>query len=485
MSLRSKSLANPLLDQMQYTADPLADRFMASLLRSGAQELLVRTGQRQPAEDSVDAEWKNHAVLGRIFGAWTNNRSLVEWQPHGLGLSDESACLLEAFVQTASGLPAWADERKMLRAECLFTDFGALSGTLLPCSSLAECYVIPDIAVLLHITRQLQEHTDYRIRSTGAMMLPIFLPGGLTDPDGYGAAQVLKVRLVHASVRTLVLRGDPEKVAMSALSGVVPPLRTAQDGDSIQARLFANGWDIGNDGLPCNQEELGYVLLTFSYIFLRSMRKLGLQLSPDDEEAYLHIWNVVGHAMGINRALLVDTMRDAAALFSKMQVRGRAEWAYKGRDKDPRPFLGHALVNSMQKAMSSDRLKAFPALMTYYLCGRDTARDLGVLKRTHPFWRVMFICLAGAIKVLDRLLWLMRPGVSISRFVTRTLGYRFAAALFADGSRPLNLPEHIRVAVNHTIAGWRTDARAPAWLNALGKRLTPLTEATLQSRSGV
>ncbi len=475
MSIRRETHSNPLLDRMQYLADPLADRFMASLLESVPHESAAKAGAAanvDHGDDSVDAEWKNLAVLARIFGGWTNNRSLVDWRPDGLGLSEESSKLLEEFVRSASVMPTWADQKKILRAESLFTDFGALSGTLLPCSSLAECYVIPDIAVILHVTRQLQEHTDYRIRSTGAMMLPIFLSGGLTDPEGYGVAQILKVRLVHASVRTLVLRGDPEKVAASALNGVIPPLEGVRIDDSIQARLFYNGWNIGNDGPPCNQEELGYVLLTFSYVFLRSMRRLGLQLDAADEEAYLHTWNVVGHTMGIDRALLVDTMESAAALFATMQTRGRADWAIKARLEDPRPLLGHALVNSMQKAIGAPRLRGFPALMTYYLCGKDTARDLGVLKRTHWFWRFMFVVLAGSIKGIDRLLRLLRPGLSFSRFGTRTMGYRFAAALFADRKRPLNLPEHIQTAVGHTITGWRHDARAPNWLNVLGRRLT-------------
>lgn len=110
--------------------------------------------------------------------------------------------------------------------------------------------------------------------------------------------------------------------------------------------------------------------------------------------------------------------------------------------------------------------------MTYYLCGHDTARDLGVLKRTHGFWRFAFVTLAGSIKGVDRLLRVLRPGLSLSRFGTRTMGYRFAAALFADRDRPLNLPEHIRTAVDHTIAGWRHDPVAPNWLNELGRKLT-------------
>lgn len=492
MSTRSNTLSDPLLDRMQYLADPVADRFIASLLGPSPQEAAIHDAFCPPASDTHfgghagDPAWKNLLVLSRVFADWTNNRSLIDWQPDRLQLSPDSAKLLGDFVASARVLPAWADKRLILKAESLFSDFGALSGTLLPCSSLAECYVIPDIAVILHATRQLQEQTDYRIRSTGAMMLPIFLPGGLSDPDGYGAVQILKVRLVHASVRTLILRGDPEQVTAVAVNGIVPPLPEPRLGDDIHASLFANGWNLGNDGMPCNQEELGYVLLTFGYVFLRSMRRLGLQLSAADEEAYLHTWNVVGHMMGIDRALLMNNMDAASRLFSKMQARGRAEWHYKRHAEDPRPLLGHALVNSMQKAMSTHRLRGFPALMTYYLCGHETARDLGILKRTHAFWRFAFVCFVGMVKMIDWLLRRLRPGLSLARFGTRTLGYRFATALFADKKRPLNLPEHIRAAVNDTIAGWRHDPTAPDWVNVFGRRLTiPESNIAPPSESGI
>jgi hypothetical protein len=76
-------------------------------------------------------------------------------------------------------------------------EYGALSVTMLFCSSLPECYVIPDLAAVLHATGQLETHTDYRIRATGAMIFPVMMAGGLTAPDGGGIAQILKVRLIH------------------------------------------------------------------------------------------------------------------------------------------------------------------------------------------------------------------------------------------------------------------------------------------------
>ncbi|HAV36684.1 MAG TPA: DUF2236 domain-containing protein, partial [Massilia sp.] len=98
-----------------------------------------------------------------------------------------------------------------------------LSCTLLFCASLPECYVPVDLASVLHSAGQLERHTDYRVRATAAMIFPVMLRGGLTAPDGGGVAQVLKVRLIHATIRHLIMRGHPA----AAVGGGGPEARLA------------------------------------------------------------------------------------------------------------------------------------------------------------------------------------------------------------------------------------------------------------------
>src|SRR5204863_5791820 len=110
---------------------------------------------------------------------------------------------------------------------------------------------------------------------------------------------------------------------------------------------FVHGWDLRACALPNNQEELAYTLLTFSYVFLRALRRLGIGLTRTQEEDYIHAWNVAGHFLGIRRELMVDTMEEAKALFDRMQVRGRAEWARRAGRPDPPPSLGAAPMGAM------------------------------------------------------------------------------------------------------------------------------------------
>lgn len=398
----------------------------------------------------------------------------MNWQPADSTLPDSVRLALQAYLQEGQVLPPWADRARLERAEELFMDYGALSCSLLFCSSLPECYVIPDLSAVLHMAGQLEQHTEYRIRSTAAMIFPVMLKGGLTQPDGSGIAQILKVRLIHATIRNMVLRTNPE-AAMQALgdqrhmkgAGVVPAWSPPDSSDMYSA-LLSHGWKLGEDGLPCNQEELAYTLLTFSYVFLRSMRRLGLALLPDDEEAYLHTWNVVGHILGIRRELMADTMAQAEVLFDQIQARGRAHAA----NPDPRPALGLSLMNTMEKVIPLRLLKPFPVLMTRYLCGTTTTQDIGVTDRVSWVSKVLFWLFIALTRCIDGVVRLVLPEFSISRLIARILGYHFMSKILLDQTRPLKLPQHLLNNVNDAMAGWGNDPKAPQWMNGLEDQLT-------------
>ncbi len=428
-------------------ADPLADATIAQVFAAAGC-------------DGVPAAAL--AIVNREIAGWTDNGMLAGWRA-AADVPAPIARALEAYVAQASLLPPWADPAQVARAEELFMDFGMLSCTLLFCASLPECYVLPDLADVLHAAGQLEAHTDYRVRSTAAMIFPVMLHGGLATPGGAGVAQVLKVRLIHATIRRLILRGSPD----GALSrGHVPPL--AADGGGMHQVVHALGWDPARQGLPCNQAELAYTLLTFGYVFLRALRRLGIGLPRADEEAYLHAWNVVGHVLGIERALMADTMAQAAVLFERFQAGG----APRPGEPDPRPALAAALMTAMEREIPLPLLRTFPVQLTRYLCGRKTARTLGLARRTAWPARLLFLACLGAARAIDAAVRLAVPGFSISRMLTRVLGYRFTARILMDQTRPLRLPEALLNQVGSVLCEWECDAAAPRWMNRLEARLS-------------
>ncbi len=455
----------------QYVADPLADDTMQRILGDW---------NPKPTPQNIAAHFVKIAQVNRQFEQWTYNKTLIDWHSADRALPPETDAALQHYLREGQALPDWADRAKIERAEVLFMDYGALSCTLLFCASLPECYVIPDLSAVLHAAGQLEQHTDYRIRSTAAMIFPVMMKGGLGQPDGSGVAQILKVRLIHATIRNLILRGAPAETLAGlgdqlhvASAGIVQPLGSPAGlaeswNPNMHQVLFAHGWRVGAHGLPCNQEELAYTLLTFGYVFLRSMRQLGLGLSASDEEAYLHCWNVVGHVLGIRRELLVDTMAQAEALLAQMQTRGRT----KPWQPDPRPELGAALMGTMQKAIPLRALKGFPVLLTRYLCGTICAREIGVSEHVSWLSYALFVLGMGLTRVIDTVVRWMLPEFSISRFFTRVMGYHLMSRVLLDQTRPLKLPLHLLNQVSQAMEPWSEDAKAPGWLNRLEDRLT-------------
>src|SRR5258708_7569021 len=232
---------------MQWAADPHADDTVAAILGplTGAERL------------------KRVDDLKAVTRTWQDNAGVAAWRaappPAALGMGQA----LQRYLAVAQTLPPWADRDRIARAEAMFMDYGALSVTMLFCASLPECYVVPDLAAVLHATGQLEERAEHRIRTTGAMIFPVMMAGGLTRPDGSGIAQVLKVRLIHATVRNLILRASPE-AAVAALhsagkaggAALIPPLAPSQPNDSMSQAPHVHACDLNTSWLPPNQAAL-------------------------------------------------------------------------------------------------------------------------------------------------------------------------------------------------------------------------------------
>ena len=474
MSAALPVACDALLEQMRWLADPAADAVVARI--AGDWPVLAPDADGLALRAAHGAAWRRLSQATRLLDQLGDNGSLATWcaRPDA-GTDADVAAIVQDYVRTHQALPSWADRTTLRQAEALFMDHGPLSCILLFCASLPECYVLPDLSLVLHLAGQLEQRTEYRIRSTAAMIFPVMMKGGLGEDRGTGRAQVLKVRLIHATIRNLILRGCPSDAVATLAdgqgrrgAGVVPPHVALQGGASMHEAMFAAGWKLGEDGVPCNQEELAYTLLTFSYVFLRSMRQLGLGLSPREEEAYLHCWNVMASILGVREELMVHALPDARNLFERMQRRG-----HRGAvQPDPRPGLGRALMQAMENAIPVPWLKPFAVLMTRHLCGARTARLIGVDERVPWVSRMLFAALMGLVRGIDTLARVVWPGFSVSRLVTRVLGYHLMVRLLLDQTRPLKLPQRLLDHVNAHLDSWGHDPRAPGWVNRLEDRWT-------------
>ena len=456
---------------------------MAAII--GPWAVLAATASAAELISTHATHWQAIKQANALMATWTSNATISAWQaPQGMA-EDPIVLALTAYLHEGKTLPDWVNHSKIARAEALFMEHGALSCLLLFCASLPECYVVPDLAAVLHVAGQLEQHTEYRIRSTAAMIFPVMMRGGLTDADGAGVSQTLKVRLIHATIRNLILRSNPEQSVQAlqdalmskidtqdaATLAVVPVLAALSGSTNMHQALFAHGWKIGQDGLPCNQEELAYTLLTFSYVFLRGLRTLGLGIKAADEDAFLHAWNVMAHVLGIQRELMPQTFDEAKVMFNEMQARGLADTTIPD-GTDPRPKLGQALMKTMEDVIPWRIVKPFPTLFTRYLCGAVTAKMIGINGRVSWFSQMLFAILMGTVRAIDATVRLVLPEFSISRFISRVVGYQMMAKFLMDQTRPLKLPTHLLESVANMMSVWSDDPKAPKWVNKLEDRFT-------------
>lgn len=138
--------------------------------------------------------------------------------------------------------------------------------------------------------------------------------GGRTYVWGPGFIAARKVRMLHASMRFMLLH--PE-----AMSGARPSGTPQTLSDALRQQYSVRKWPTAERGVPVNQEDLAYTLLTFSYLLPRGLEIWGCRVTLEQKEAFLHLWKVIGHIMGIREDLMTDRWDEAQALFERIAER--------------------------------------------------------------------------------------------------------------------------------------------------------------------
>lgn len=257
--------------------------------------------------------------------------------PPPTGLPDEVLAYLKATDVTGLDTDAIDEGQE------LFAEHGPLILMCLGHYSLPAAYAAAKGVEVLHRTAYLEKRPAKRLFETTQMVIDVMSPGGL-EPRGRGVRTAQKVRLMHAMVRHLV-RNDP-----------------------------AHPWD-PSLGVPINQEDLAGTLMTFSWLTLDGLAKLGIHPSERAKEEYLALWRAVGRLMGVVEELLPATLSDAEELTRRIQERQIAP-SEAGR------LLTSALLEMVAQAGDAQCLKQISgALMHHFLPGR-VADFLGIPR--HP-----------------------------------------------------------------------------------------------------
>ena len=160
---------------------------------------------------------------------------------------------------------------------------------------------------------------------------------------------------------------------------------------------------------------------------------------------------------------MADTMEQASACCG---MRRRPQ---PGPVPDPRPVLrlAHADHGPVDPRPWYSRFSAahVPLVRPQR---RTTCLDRRVpLASSALFWAMLLLA-----RGVDTLVRWWRPRFSISRTLTRVLGYHFMSRVLMSQTRPLQLPDGLLNQLDAVVKGWSEDPHAPAWLNQLEDRLT-------------
>lgn len=375
--------SDQFLDEMRQQGDPVADATVREIFAAG----------------DVDA-------VNRLFGALLAG-SVPADMPAGL----------VAYLERTSTLPDWADPAKIAIAERLALDYGFLCAGVLYTAGLPSCYASRGIAAVLATTLRLEQPDLIfrRLIETGQFVFNVSDAGGMR-PLGVGVRTTQQVRLMHATIRHLIL---------------TPPAAGAGVGGPTLGRtLLAMKWDPAL-GAPVNQEELAWTLLTFSFCVLRALEQLGAVLSVEQKDAYVHLWSVVGHVLGIDERLLCANFAEAETLFARLASRITAETQ-----------AGQQLVTALVDFAAPAVLPSLTRALIRYHVGDRLAVLIGA--RANGIGRLFqTAAVAGTRFIVERTTFLYRESYVIrwlGEKATRRIVARIVSLSRAHGRAPFQLP---------------------------------------------
>ncbi len=303
------------------------------------------------ADDFINAAFVNNNQKIKLRGfleSLITNKDLQNQQP------DYQTPI---FAQAAI-LPNWADINLINRGRNFFAQHADMVMNLLGLLSLPYCYAAADGARVLHFSERIKTDIEKRLIETAEFVWDVMDPKAF-EPEGKGFVSILKVRLVHASIR-YYLKNNNEWLSI---------------------------W-----GKPVNQEDMAGTNLSFSLIVIRGLRKMGFTVNNQDQLAFLHLWNVIGYLLGLQEDMLPDDGKKANLLEKAISKRH-----FKATDHGA--ALASSLVNFITSVKAEVPLQPMEIIgLMRYLLGEKVAEILNLPIQNFPFTKKIGMKLSNGIK---------------------------------------------------------------------------------------
>jgi hypothetical protein len=285
----------------------------------------------------------------------------------GIASLDRPPPSFRAFFAQTEHVPPWVDWETLDRGGEVLLRAGPLGGLVLATKSLVLGYAAPGGNKPLAFSGRLEKQAARRLNETAKFVQATCSPGGLR-PTAEAYQITLKVRLIHAQVRRMLLRSPK--------------------------------WDTGRWGIPANQHDLVGTSLLFSVIVLQGLRQLGLQVSAEDGERYMQLFRYSGYLSGVDPELQPASEAEAVRLGDVIEMTQGAP------DEDARR-LTRALLDSPLEAArtrtgrrNAEHQRDFATAMCRELIGHDRADQLGLPRTTYRYMVPFFRRLVSSVELV-------------------------------------------------------------------------------------
>lgn len=278
---------------------------------------------------------------------------------HQLNQLDDFDGIKEAFLSAAK-LPDWANRKLIKQGAAFFALHATAIMNLLGLLSLPYCYAAADGAKVLDLSERIRNKPEHRLGETADFIWDVMAPDAF-EPEGKGLISILKVRLLHAAIR-----------------------------------FYTNKSGKWNDdwGLPVNQEDMAGTNLSFSLIVVRGLRKFGLTIDYAAQQAFMHLWNVIGFLLGVDESLLPETGKEALLLEEAIRLRNF-------KTSEHGQLLTRSLIQYFSTVDSGFPQKETMQLMRY-LVGDDVADLLALPPQQAPNSTIYFLKLVNNLQLFGK-----------------------------------------------------------------------------------
>ena len=257
--------------------------------------------------------------------------------------SEVPQSVLELFDELDT-VPFWVDFERIERGAEVVLRAGLLAGLVLGSYSLVAGYCSPAGNKPLAFSGRLEEDAPRRLAETSRFVEAVIARGGM-HRHAAGFACTVKVRLVHASVRRMLLASP--------------------------------SWNIDAWGHPINQVDMAGTILLFSHVLLDGLSRLGFDTSLEEREDVLHLWRYVAYLMGVKDELRCATESEARLLWDLLTTT-------QGPPDDDSRALASALLDSQvesartpEQRAHAERMRPVGYTVSRFLLGDAMADGLG------------------------------------------------------------------------------------------------------------